>query len=156
MRIGRIAPVMVGMMAVGIATAVAAKPPHMKMSTKMPKGIAIPDELDTPIGELRFFDGVPDEKTAQKVYDNLDLQRAVQAYLSSIQIASMSGMRSRNVRSRVISGPYKSGLRSRNTPQAWRWPRTASRSNRAAITASSCRPASARLSPVGPAMKEQP
>ena len=31
--------------------------------------------------------------TAQKVYDNLDFQRGVQAYLNSIQIASMGGMR---------------------------------------------------------------
>ncbi|AKB18148.1 MULTISPECIES: hypothetical protein [unclassified Methanosarcina] len=29
----------------------------------------------------------------QKVYDNLDFQRGVQAYLNSIQIASMYGMR---------------------------------------------------------------
>ena len=36
---------------------------------------------------------MPDEETAQKVYDNLDFQRGVQAYLNSIQIASMYGMR---------------------------------------------------------------
>jgi hypothetical protein len=42
---------------------------------------------------LNLFNGVPDKETAQKVYDNLDLQRSVQAYLNSIQIASMHGMR---------------------------------------------------------------
>jgi len=68
-------------------------PPRMKMTTEIPPGIATPDKLQTRIGTLTSFDGVPDEKTAQKVYDNLDFQRAVQAYLTSIPIASMSGMR---------------------------------------------------------------
>jgi hypothetical protein len=65
----------------------------MKMTTEIPEGIATPDQLETRLGTLNLFDGVPDQETAQKVYDNLDFQRAVQAYLSSIQIASMYGMR---------------------------------------------------------------
>jgi hypothetical protein len=70
-----------------------AQPPKMKMTTEIPPGIATPDKLETRIGTLNLFDGVPTEETAQKVYDNLDFQRGVQAYLSSIQIASMAGMR---------------------------------------------------------------
>ena len=69
------------------------KPPKMKMSTEVPPGIATPDKLETRLGTLNLFDGVPDKATAQKIYDNLDFQRGVQAYLSGIQIASMSGMR---------------------------------------------------------------
>ena len=69
------------------------KPPKMKMTTEVPEGIATPDTLETPLGTLRFFDGVPDEETTQKLYDSLDFQRAVQAFLNSIQIASMSAMR---------------------------------------------------------------
>jgi len=65
----------------------------MKMTTEVPAGIATPDTLETRLGTLRFFDGVPDEETTQKLYDNLDYQRAVQAFLNSIQIASMSAMR---------------------------------------------------------------
>jgi len=65
----------------------------MKMTTEIPDGIATPDRLETRIGTLNLVDGVPDKATAQKVYDNLDFQRGVQAYLSGIQIASMSGMR---------------------------------------------------------------
>jgi len=64
------------------------------MTTKVPLGIETPDKLETSIGTLNSFDGVPDEATVKKVYDNLDSQRAVQAYLNSIQIASMNGMRS--------------------------------------------------------------
>ena len=67
--------------------------PRMKMTTSIPEGIATPDTVETRIGTLTSIDGVPDAQTAQKVYDNLDFQRAVQAYLNSIQIASMSAMR---------------------------------------------------------------
>lgn len=69
------------------------EPPKMKMSTEVPPGIATPDVLETRLGTLTSFDGVPDLATTQKVYDNLDLQRATQAYLSTIQISSMSAMR---------------------------------------------------------------
>ncbi len=68
------------------------QPPKMKMTTEVPAGIATPDELETHLGKLTSFDGVPDAKTTQLVYDNLDLQRATQAFLSSIQIASMYAM----------------------------------------------------------------
>lgn len=69
----------------------AAKP---KMATPIPDGIAIPDSVETSIGKLRFNDGVPsDDETVAAVYDNLDLSRAVVAYLNTIQIASMHGMR---------------------------------------------------------------
>ncbi len=67
--------------------------PKMKMTTPVPPGIATPDRLETQIGTLASFDGVPNEKTAGLIYDNLDFQRAVQAYLSSLPIASMYAMR---------------------------------------------------------------
>ena len=82
-----------GLVAAGATAALAAQPPKMKMTTEVPPGIATPDKLETRIGTLELFDGVPTQETAQKVYDNLDLQRGVQAYLDSIQIASMYGMR---------------------------------------------------------------
>ncbi len=68
------------------------QPPKMKMTTAIPEGIATPDRLETSIGTLTSFDGVPDAETTQKVYDNLDLQRATQAFLSTIQISSMAAM----------------------------------------------------------------
>jgi hypothetical protein len=63
------------------------------MSTKIPAGIATPDRLNTRIGVLTSVDGVPDKATVQKVYDNLDFHRGVEAFLSGIQIASMSALR---------------------------------------------------------------
>ena len=82
-------------MHVAVAMAVTdarAEAPRMKMTTETPEGIATPDRLDTSLGTLTSFDGVPDAETTQKVYDNLDLQRATQALLSTIQIASMYAM----------------------------------------------------------------
>jgi len=71
---------------------VAQEPPRMTMTTDIPAGIATPDRLETSIGTLTSFDGVPDAETTQKVYDNLDLQRATQAFLSTIQVASLVAM----------------------------------------------------------------
>ncbi len=50
----------------------AKEPPRMKMTTETPPGIATPDKVKTRIGTLHLVDGVPDEATAQKIYDNLD------------------------------------------------------------------------------------
>ncbi|MFC1833746.1 DUF1254 domain-containing protein [Thermodesulfobacteriota bacterium] len=81
----------VALMAAGLA--LAKEPPKMKMTTPVPEGVATPDKLETQLGTLTLFDGVPDQATTQKVYDNLDLQRATQAYLSTLQIASLDAMR---------------------------------------------------------------
>ncbi len=77
----------------GASAVLLATPPAMKMTTEVPEGVGTPDHLKTRIGALNLFDGVPDQETVQKVYDNLDFMRATDAYLNSIQIASLSGMR---------------------------------------------------------------
>lgn len=66
----------------------------MKMTTPIPEGIATPDTLETSIGTLTAFDGVPDLATTQKVYDNLARNRATEAFLNCIPIASMAAMKS--------------------------------------------------------------
>ncbi len=54
--------------------------PRPKMATEIPANITTPDSVDTSIGTLKFFDGLPDKDTVTKVYDNLDLMRgAVQS-----------------------------------------------------------------------------
>jgi len=82
--------------AVAATTAQAQTAPKMKMSTEVPPGIAIPDEVNTRLGTLRFFDGFPDDATVDKLYDNLDFQRAVQAYLLGLapvsQLANRKGI----------------------------------------------------------------
>ncbi|MGB5817372.1 MAG: DUF1254 domain-containing protein [Thermoanaerobaculia bacterium] len=71
----------------------AQEPPKMKMTTEIPAGITTPDTIETRLGDLNFFDGVPDDETVQKVYNFLDFQHAYQAYMSGVQIASMEAMR---------------------------------------------------------------
>lgn len=46
--------------------------------------ISIADKVATPIGELKFFDGVPTEATVNAVYDNLDRMRGLEAYLANM------------------------------------------------------------------------
>ena len=57
--------------------------PKTKMTTDIPTFITTPDRVETRLGTLRFFDGFPDDATVQKVYDNLDFQRGVQAFLTA-------------------------------------------------------------------------
>jgi len=58
--------------------------PQLKFSTPMPPGVASPDKVETRFGTLNFFDGFPDKASAEKLFDNLDFQRAVQAYLLAL------------------------------------------------------------------------
>ena len=67
--------------------------PKMKMTTEIPKGLTTPDNIQTRVGELNFFDGVPDIESAQKVYSLLDFTHAYQAFLDGTKIASMEAMR---------------------------------------------------------------
>jgi hypothetical protein len=65
----------------------------MKMTTDIPPSITTPDTVQTRIGTLKFFDGFPDKATVEKVYDNLDFQRGVQAYLTALPAVSIGGAR---------------------------------------------------------------
>ena len=64
-----------------------------KMATEIPASITTPDTVETRLGTLSFFDGLPDEKTVQTVYENLDFQRGVQAFLTSLPAAALSATR---------------------------------------------------------------
>ena len=67
--------------------------PKFKMTTDVPDNVLIPDEVDTRLGTLKFFDGVPTEETAAKVWDHLDFQRAVESMILTTPAASLSGFR---------------------------------------------------------------
>jgi hypothetical protein len=60
-----------------------------KYSAKVPSYVMTPDKVETSIGTLKFFDGLPDAETVQKVYDNLDRARGVEAFLSGMPAASV-------------------------------------------------------------------
>ena len=72
---------------------VAAQSDKPKMATKMPVGITAPAEVKTRLGTLRTKDGFPDKATIEKVFDNLDFQRGVQAVLTAMPAASLAAMR---------------------------------------------------------------
>jgi hypothetical protein len=63
------------------------------MTTELPPGIATPDKVESRLGTLNFFDGFPDDASVEKLYDNLDFQRAVQAYLLAIPAVSQAANR---------------------------------------------------------------
>ena len=71
-------------------------PPGLKFSTPMPPDVASPDTVETRLGTLRFSSGFPDNTTVEKLYDNLDFQRAVQGYLLALpvvnQVANRAGI----------------------------------------------------------------
>jgi hypothetical protein len=60
---------------------------------QIPPGVASPDTVETRLGTLHFFDGFPDKASADRLYDNLDFQRAVQAYLLALPAVSQAAMR---------------------------------------------------------------
>src|SRR5215475_3039649 len=74
-------------------TASAQDAPKMKMTTDIPRSITTPNSVETRIGTLKFFDGFPDKATVEKVYDNLDFQRGVEAYLTALPAVSIEGVR---------------------------------------------------------------
>ena len=71
----------------------AAQQPTYKYSTPTPPGVAFPDASETRLGTLRFTDGYPSDATAQTLFDNLDFQRAVQAYLLALPAVSQAANR---------------------------------------------------------------
>jgi len=52
----------------------------------------------TRVGELQFTSGYPTKETARRLYDELDFQRAVQAYLWALPMASYGAMADEHIR----------------------------------------------------------
>ena len=62
-------------------------------NTLIPEKIMTPDKVQTSIGELNFFDGMPDSATTQKMYDNLATMRGMEAFLNGMPAASLEAIR---------------------------------------------------------------
>ena len=60
---------------------------------EVPKKLMTADKVNTRLGELDFFDGMPSEKTVKKVYDNLDFIRGVDVFLNFTPAASIEAIR---------------------------------------------------------------
>jgi len=61
-------------------------------NTEIPQGIMTPDEVDTSIGTLQFFDGAPYAETAEAAYDYLDRMHGVDVFLKGMPGASVLGL----------------------------------------------------------------
>ena len=66
-------------------------------NTPIPESIMTPDEVDTRVGKLRFFDGIPTQETADKVMENLLFLRGVETFLNGIPAASVESIRGRRI-----------------------------------------------------------
>jgi hypothetical protein len=64
-----------------------------KYETPIAPGIAVPNKIESSIGRLKLRYGYPEADTVEKIYDNLDRSRALQAYLMAIPIVNQAGMR---------------------------------------------------------------
>jgi len=62
-------------------------------NTKIPESIMTPDKVETRIGTLKFFDGIPTKETAELLYDNLDFMRGVETFLNGMPATSLEAMR---------------------------------------------------------------
>lgn len=81
------------LLSTGITAPTWAQPPKMEMTTEIPESITTPDRVETRIGILEFFDGIPTKETSQLVYDHLDFSRAKEAFLNGIPAASIEALR---------------------------------------------------------------
>ena len=64
-----------------------------KYKADVPGSISTPDTVESRIGTLKFHDGLPDQETAKKVYDNLDFARGVEAFLAGIPASSIQALK---------------------------------------------------------------
>lgn len=85
------ASVTIGLIAVTVAADAAEKTPGYNQ--KIPKQIMTPDTVETRLGILKFFDGMPDKTTVEKLYDNLDIMRGVDSFLNGIPATSIEALR---------------------------------------------------------------
>lgn len=106
--------------------------PELKFSTPMPPGVLSPDKVETRLGTLKFLDGFPDAATAEVLFDNLDFQRAVQAYLLALPAVNQAA----NLKAIASLGPVNATVpiweelvdsrtveltANDNTPYTWFW-----------------------------------
>ena len=63
------------------------------VSERTLSSISTPSSVETRLGTLEFFDGLPSEETVATVYDNLDFIRGVEVFLNAMPGASVFAIR---------------------------------------------------------------
>jgi len=64
----------------------------MSANTGSLAAISTPDSVPTRLGTLEFRAGAPTPETAQRLYDNLDFSRGVEAFLNTYHVASVNAI----------------------------------------------------------------
>jgi hypothetical protein len=75
---------LIGLAVLGSSAGVQAEVPPEAL-----KAVSIPNEVQTSVGDLKFFDGVPTDATVEKLYENLDRMRGVDVYLDNVGAVSI-------------------------------------------------------------------
>jgi hypothetical protein len=70
-----------------------AQNPTPGFNYQIPEHIMTPDTVETRIGELNFYDGIPTDETITKVYENLDFYRGIEVFLNFVPATSIEGVR---------------------------------------------------------------
>lgn len=76
-----------------LALTLAMGPAFAEVSPAELEAISIPDTVETAIGTLEFFDGVPTDATVATLYDNLDRMRGMEVFLDNVGAVSMYSVR---------------------------------------------------------------
>ena len=62
-------------------------------TTEIPEFVLTPDEVETRIGTLKFFEGIPTKETADLRYDHVDVIRGVDTFLNGMPATSLEALR---------------------------------------------------------------
>ena len=84
---------LLGVVACSVAATTWGAPPNMKMTTDIPASIIVPATVETSIGTLEYFDGVPTPATVDSVFDYVDRSRAVEVFINMMPAVSMHQLR---------------------------------------------------------------
>jgi hypothetical protein len=82
-----------GMVTLSMLSIVGATEVPSGYNTQIPISIMTPDKVDTRVGKLEFFDGVPTEKTTEKLFEHLMFLRGVEVFLNGVPMASAETLR---------------------------------------------------------------
>ena len=84
----RLSAVLTSLILLSASAAISAQEPKYKAD--VPTSVTTPDKVHTELlGDLEFFDGMPDKATVKKAYDFLDFSRGTEAFLNGIPAASV-------------------------------------------------------------------
>lgn len=79
----------VGAIVCSAGSALAQRNSNPEYSAKVPSDIETPDRVRTRAGLLRYKDGVPDKRTVEIVYDQLDLARGIESFMQGMPATSV-------------------------------------------------------------------